>query len=148
MLILFVLLPCFLILFVISMLAHNTQLSRYDKALRQLEHPMGTSRIASKKDVSSFWSKNACDYFVGELRQYSGASWEIRDFYVDQPREDSSLESIELLFIENGEFPEDVLPDTLDTLEEWGVSSSGPGEKLYIIYFSTTGASFFDYRCR
>jgi hypothetical protein len=131
------------------MLAHNIQLSRYDRALRQLEHPLNTSRVTSKKDVLGFSMSNGCDYFVGELRRYSGSSQEIEAFYASQPAHGSPLESIEFLFIEDGMLPEDTyLPYTVDTLAEWGVPSPGPGEKLYIVYYWTFGDAHFDYRCR
>jgi len=97
-------------------------------------HPGGTVRVSSHQAVGLISGNgNHCNYFVGELRRYTGDPQTIADFYAAQ-----AVPDLGLLFIENGEFPalglDEVLPYRLDVLSAWLDSPAAPRDHLYLVY--------------
>lgn len=137
----------------------------YANSFEQLQHPPGTSLVASRRGFPHF-AANYCAYFVGELREYSGERQEVTDFYTAQEREGLFSEHLYLLFVENGEFTEGVpawrssggVDDTdwanssavgaaeVEISYYWDLSPHDLEGDRYIVYFAYIG-SYFDYRC-
>ena len=117
-------------------LRHDYMLYQAGRVLRQIKHPPGTSPVAFKKSFGVlFGNGNHCDFFIGELRRYSGGQPPIASFYSD-----ITGKNVSLLFIENGEFPESHLegfiPYSLDHLSAWLNSPDVPRDHLYLLYSS------------
>jgi hypothetical protein len=65
------------------MLPNNLILAEYERALNDLEHPLGTSQIATYGKVGwmEFPFPEACNFLIAEARLYSNTEEEIREFY-------------------------------------------------------------------
>ncbi len=131
-------------------MAHDRKLRRYQAALNEAQHPGDTSLIRAEKRVGLFAGNgNHCDYFVGELRRYSGSRQEIKEFYAGVSIEGHG--PVELLFVENGQFPElarQTLPHKLDELAEWSVSAAELRAGVYLVYVLAPGFDAgYDIRC-
>lgn len=131
-------------------IAHDRKLRRYQAALRDAPHPGDTLLVSAEKRVGLFVGNgNHCDYFVGELRQYSGSRQEIEEFYAGISIE--GYGPVELLFVENGQFPEPArwtLPRKLDELAEWSVSPVELQADVYLVYVLAPGFDpGYDIRC-
>lgn len=135
-------------LFVGSAVAHNHKLAEYEKQLRYLEHPPNTSCISLEKAVWGESTANGCDYFVGELRRYTGSTQDIVSFYQNGARSNRFYEDLAFLFFVGDDFPSVSLPGRFAEPSDWEISPSELQGPLYMIYFWTYGDSFFDYRCR
>jgi hypothetical protein len=98
-----------IIFYVAVMLPQDVIFSEYKKALRNIQHPMGTSfvkvynsfgaldktRIMYKDDFPQ-----GCDYSVAEVREYSGTQESIRGFYSNKSITVNAQESpIGIMFI-------------------------------------------------
>jgi hypothetical protein len=117
-------------------LLHEYQLFQESRIFRQIKHPPGSSRVAFKQHLGLFFGNgNHCDFFIGEIRRYSGDQQAIKSFYSEPAGMDISI-----LFIENGEFPEDFrlnyFPYTYDSLSDWLDSPNVPRDHLYLLYNS------------
>jgi len=130
-----ILCAAFLFPFVKDSLLHDYDLYQYSQAFRRLEHPPGTSLVSSRKFLGLYLGNgNHCDYFLGELRRYSGDGQAIEAFYADRAPADLS---VGVVFVVNGEFPEKTwswMPPTLDSLSDWLDSPNEPRDHLYLIY--------------
>ena len=148
-----ILLTCGILTFPVykDYLHHDYNLNREVNAFRQLKHPAGTSRVAFKKYMGLYLGNgNHCDTFVGELRRYSGDGQSIESFYAGQTAADLG---VNVVFLENGEFPEQVqkwsLPSyRLDFVSMWLDSPATPRDHLYLIYiFDIDLDPVWDFRC-
>ena len=147
-----ILLTCGVLTFPVykDFLLHDYTLYREVKAFRQIEHPAGTSRITFKKYLGLYLGNgNHCDYFIGELRRYTGEQQSIESFYSDKVVADLG---VGVAFVENGEFPEQFrqwnLPYRLDSLSVWLDSPTEPRDHLYLVYiFDIDLDPGWDIRC-
>jgi len=131
-------------------MAHDRKLRRYQAALNEAQHPDDTSLIRAEKRVGLYAGNgNHCDYFVGELRRYAGSRQEIEAFYAGVSIEEYGL--VELLFVEDGRFPEQArqtLPPKLDELAEWSASAAELQADVYLVYVLVPGFDAgYDIRC-
>ena len=147
-----VLLTCVVLPFPIykDTLLHDYILYRESRALNQLKHPPGTSRVAFRKYLGLYLGNgNHCDYFVGELRRYTGGQAVLESFYSGQVVDDLN---VNLAFVENGDFPEQLrqwsLPFSLNSLSFWLDSSAVARDHLYLVYiFDIDLDPGWDFRC-
>jgi hypothetical protein len=130
-------------------LLHDYTLSREAAAFRTLKHPAGTSRISLKQYLGLYLGNgNHCDYFVGELRRYSGEPQAIRDFYSGLRVADLG---VNLMFIDASGFSERqmwALPSRLDVLSQWLKFPLPEDARLYLLYiFDIDLDPGWDLRC-
>jgi hypothetical protein len=120
-----------IIFYVAVMLPQDVIFSEYKKALKDIQHPMGTNFV---KAYNSFGALDkmrimykddfpqGCDYRVAEVREYSGTQESIRGFYSNKSLTVSGHEStIGIMFIptdSNGLINPDGL--TRDEVIKWG----------------------------
>lgn len=63
-------------------LSHNWNLWRLRNSLASVHHPAGTSSLKFVQDVGNLTgTSNHIDYFVGEVRTYSGSKIQVKSFY-------------------------------------------------------------------
>jgi hypothetical protein len=150
----FLLLACAVLTFPVyrDFLEHDLSLNREIKAFRQIKHPPGSSRISSRKYLGLLTGNgNHCDFFIGELRRYSGEQKTIKSFYQSNPA--AVNDDVGIIFIENGGLPAGIqfwgTPYRLTSLSGWLDSPDEPRDHLYII--SRIGFIDFDpgwdFRC-
>lgn len=60
---------------------NNFRLWRFEQHFAALSHPPQSKFIERKKAVGLFGNGNHCDFFVAELRSFSGSQHNIRNFY-------------------------------------------------------------------
>ena len=136
---------------------HNRKLERMKEAFSSLRHPAGTARITLKKKVGLLSGNgNHCDYFVGELRSYSGDTNAVGEWYkglkVKGP--DGSLYGLDVLFLKDGDFTDPDagwrLPYCCDEPSEWGYETESWRKDFYIVFCFLGGfeESGGDWRCR
>ncbi|MHB1457368.1 MAG: hypothetical protein ACYC0V_10690 [Armatimonadota bacterium] len=107
-----------------------------------------------------FGNGNHCDYFVGELRSYSGDRKQVVKKYSTQSFWSSESEEnipVEVLFIDHGKAHEGILywgvvpldlPDPVEDIIEDARKTYGKSEHLYITYIFDPGyATGLDMRC-
>ena len=125
------------------------RLNQYANRFQQLQHPPGTSLVASHRG-SPHYGANDCGYFVGELREYSGERQQVIDFYADQEREGLFSEHLYLLFEEDLSEWDDfskLYGSKYEISHSWDLSPSDLEGDRYIVYFAYQGNAYFDYRC-
>jgi hypothetical protein len=132
-----------------DVLAHEYDLFRYSQEFRNLDHPAGTSSVAYKAFVGHITGNgNPCNYFVGNLRRYTGERQAIEAFYANQ---DYAGLGGGLAFIENGEFKLtdlEWLPPGLKTLSAWLDPPGDARASLYLVFsFHLDLDSGLDFRC-
>ncbi len=151
----FLIFPPGVLLFCCGMLSlpdtfiHNQKLASYVAAFREIEHPPGTSEIGFQSLVTLVGNGNHCDYFVGEMRQFTGERQTIVEFYTGQKVQEQPLV---VAFVENGEFPHETslrfLPRGLDNPRNWLDSPSVSLENVYVVYILSVGDNAgLDIRC-
>ena len=147
-----ILLVCVVVPFPIykDYLVHDYKLEREAWAFKQLEHPPGTSRIAFQKYLDLYvGNSNHCDYFVGELRQYTGDSQAIESFYADKVVDGLG---VSVAIARNGDLLEELqqsdMPFQFDNLPVWSTSSAPARDHLYLVYiFDINFDPGWDIRC-
>ena len=128
---------CAILLFPFArdVLLHDYALHRYSQVFQRINHPANTSPVFYKKYVGLISGNgNHCNYFVGELRRYSGDRQAISSFYAGQ---DYTGLGDGLMFIENGKFPaagRNWLPPDLAVLSAWLGSPDEPRDQPYLVY--------------
>jgi hypothetical protein len=128
---------------------HNQRLASYVVAFQKMEHPLGTSELSFRSMVTLVGNGNHCDYFVGEMRQFTGERQAIIDFYEGQ---EVHGQPVFVAFVENGEFPHETslryLPQGLDNPKNWLDSPFGSLENVYVVYvFDIGNDAGLDFRC-
>jgi len=117
---------------------NNRHLSRMARAMQALKHPDGTARIRFESRVGLLVGcGNHNDFFVGELRTYSGDRERITEFYkgvaIHNPVGKFD-QQVELVFPEpDGEFKA-WLPDCFDRLAAWRISPQERGGHVYLVF--------------
>ena len=131
-------------------LVHDYKLYREARAFNQLEHPAGSSRIAFQKYLGLYvGNSNHCDYFVGELRQYTGDSQANESFYADKVVDGLG---VSVAIARNGdllgELRQSDMPFQFDNLPVWSTSFAPARDHLYLVYiFDINFDSGWDIRC-
>lgn len=118
-------------------LENNKILHEYETAFRQLIHPNRTSSIYAFGDVRrSPGNGDNCFYFIGQLREYSGKTLKIQNFYsTDVIAEKFSNGGLNIEFAVNGKFS-DRVPYGLNNLAQWPINDlKANHHKIYIIYW-------------
>jgi len=137
------------IVFFSSILTHNRELAQYAIDFEKIEHPANTSSVSFNRAVGLLSGNgNHCDYFVGEMRRFTGERQELVIFYADQ---EVAGKSVRIEFVENGEFARLdrwSLPNGLDHPQGWLKSSTDSLNNLYVVYVLDVGYEpGFDIRC-
>ena len=105
-----------------------------------IQHPEKTTPLARQKAAGLFTeTSQACDFFIGEIRSYTGEKDQIVNWYADQKVGEGE---IGLTFIENREIPasdQAHLPNTLTSLSQWEVDPAQGNQPLYIVYILLYG---------
>ena len=117
-------------------LINNGKLWRLQRSLATLAHPQGTSPLKEVQEVGNLsGTGNHIDFFVGQVRTYSGPKESIRAFYRSQkfwnPIE-GKQEPIKIAF--SDEYSEDGDADAIfwsDRINEWSLFTA---QKSYVIY--------------
>ena len=130
---------------------NSLHLWQLEKQLKSLQHPSGTARVTFRSDIGLLVGNgNHCDFFVGELRSYSGTRTAIeqhyRDLRVFNPVTQTS-ESIEIIFVVDWKIPDMWLPDEFGQISGWGLEDSEGSPHMYIIYVFRSYEANWDLRC-
>ncbi|MCE5322729.1 hypothetical protein LLG46_05350 [bacterium] len=73
---------CLAVLLWWGIFSHDWNLMRLRHRFLRIEHPAGTKLVMKKSDLGLLIAaSNHMDYFVGEMRSYSGSQARIRRFY-------------------------------------------------------------------
>ena len=131
---------------------NDYRLWKVERSFRAIDHPPGTKLIKRLREVGLLiGNSNHCDYFVGELRSYTGRPEAIAAAYrsakVWNPLPDGG--EIRVVFLKDGQIPEEErfeTPYKLREMKEWGdVPAKG---KMYFVYFLAAGQDpGLDLRC-
>ena len=120
---------------VITNLAGGTVLQEFKDAFQDVQHPAGTEHLLLRTKMGEFTgSEQGCDLFVGEVRRYDDNMKVILASYADQ---ETSGYPLQVVFLERGRIPELVsnsLPEPLNDLTGWELSSGVEQQPLYMIY--------------
>ena len=82
-----------ILFYAITMFSQDRIFSQYKNVFREIQHPIGTKRIAVYNSFGTLDKTRVmykedfpqgCDYRVGEVREYSGDKENIRAFYATQ----------------------------------------------------------------
>src|SRR5687768_14940401 len=61
---------------------HDSNLRALHKSFQEIKHPTGTTHIVSYQELGLLaGNSNHCDYFVAEMRNYSGSKKQIINAY-------------------------------------------------------------------
>ena len=143
--------------FVGHSLINDFKLHHFRASFARLPHPPGTTLVRRVSDVGLLAGNgNHCDFFVGELRTYTGSEDSIVRFYspksVWSPNSNAPEALDSIIFLEGEEIPgveRDYLPTDHQDISAWSLPRSRRGEKLYIVYRLDSGVfnSGCDIRC-
>lgn len=117
----------------------NTRLlAEMEESLRAIAHPDGTESVKVEKAVGLLIGcGNHRDFFVGELRTFSGNRDEIRAFYagitIHNPVSDAA-QAVEVAFVEPDGKLDGYLPDCYDRISGWDLSREQQGEPMYLVF--------------
>jgi hypothetical protein len=130
---------------------NSLHLWQLERQLKSLQQPSGTARVAFRSDVGLLVGNgNHCDFFVGELRSYSGPRAAIeqhyRDLRVFNPVTQKN-ETIDVIFVDDWKIPGAHLPDEFDQISGWGVEQSEGSPHMYSIYVFRSYEANWDFRC-
>ena len=137
--------------FLIDMSVNSFEFNRRVAAFRKIDHPQGTKLIKRQKAFGLLTGSGShCDYFVGEVRSYSGSQEDILDFYDEMRLENYGY--VWVVFPEDGRLPEEahvLLPHSLRSLDAWQLAPEDlVRDDLYIVYYLGLGpGSSYDFRC-
>lgn len=129
------------------MIQHNYRLAQYKESFQRMQHPFNTLPLAVKKGVYAGGFGGTSDYFVGEIRQYTGAKQEVEAFYQEQSSGNPLLGNVELIFVVAGKPLDDLLPYEVRDISAWEIPSPDLKDDLYLVFFMETGDAGLDIRC-
>ena len=132
-----------------DMAANNLQLRRYERAFGNLGHPSATTVIASRSAVGLLsGNSNHCDFFVGEMRRYSGDPHRVLAYYAHRQ---VANHTVSVAFVTGGELAEPglwFLPQNLRHPAQWLGHPAGASDQLYIVLVLDVGHDpGWDLRC-
>src|SRR3989304_2511720 len=103
-------------------LSARISLQKFVAAFQDLQHPVGTERLSLRTSMGDFAGiDQGCDFYVGEVRSFSGSKQDISVAYTDQEIGGNPLQ---VVYIESGQIPAKLsnsLPEPLDNLSGWGL---------------------------
>lgn len=141
------------LLFTAEIPIHNWNLQRFSEFLAAIQHPPGSGRVKTVKQVGNYEpTGNQCEYFVAELRSYTGSKENIRDFYRESAIRNplnGQQQPVQLAFLESGVFSNtDALPLAYRELGPWSLPDGPAADRLYVVFVFDGGHDpGFDYRC-
>lgn len=120
-----------------------------ETSFKEIQHPGGTEQIALQKEVGQFAGDNQkCDFFIGEVRSYTGTPENIQTFYAGQKVKDFG--DVRVVMLENNSVPETEktnLPGNLNSLSQWNLPPAAKGP-LYLVYvFSVDNDTYNSLQC-
>jgi len=117
-------------------ISRDLTLQTLETAYKTIQHPAQTGPLAFQ---AVFWNDAAngkgCNFFVGEIRTYSGEPVGILSAYATQNVKNAG--TIQVVFIERGTIPADEtsgISPALRALESWAIPSSQLEQPLYLVY--------------
>jgi len=141
------------LLFTAEVPIHNWNLERFSGSFAAIQHPPGSTRVKILKQVGNIQGTgNDCQYFVAELRTYTGSKQRIQDFYegvtIKNPLNGQG-QPIQIAFVEYGSFFDAwTLPWTYRDLEPWSLPKGIAGDHVYVVFvFEGANDLGLDYRC-
>jgi hypothetical protein len=150
-----VVLALFILPFVIHPLLNNRRLSQVENSFARLNHPAQSTLVKRVSAVGLLiGNSNHCDFFVGELRSYTGTQQLVRNFYSQSQSwrslPDTDQASGSIVFLSQGVIPESTqLPYSYQDSEDWGITPELKRQQLYLLYFLDVGVlnAGCDLRC-
>jgi hypothetical protein len=129
---------------------NDQELAAIEKAFVSLPHPVGSELLSRMSRTGLlFGNGNHCDFFIGEIRRYSGSADQLHKHYqslsLANPTDGSPV------FLDVQSVTETTLdwrrvPDELLNLEDWGIVHSNL-TGLYIVTGHAQGGASGDWRC-
>jgi len=123
------------------------KIQELEVAFQEIQHPAGTERISSRNFIGEFTGgKQGCDFFVGEIRSFSGEQEGVLTAYSDQQIIGNPVQTVSL---DNMQIPDSVssaLPATLNNLADWKLPGVAEQRQLYLVY--VTVADYGESDCR
>ena len=108
---------------------------------KSIEHPAGTIMVAERDSMGLFGNGNHCDFFVGQIRSYTGAKEELKGAY------SASASSVEIWFIDDPEI-EYFYAGPFNKLADWGIENDFTKiNKIYLVYKLMNLPPNHDFRC-
>lgn len=121
--------------------SHDWNLWRFRREFARLEHPRATKMIARSSELGLLIAaSNHIDYFVGQMRSYTGPRVAIRRYYKSRTVWNPIAhrrDSVELLFADEfrkGPLTDFEWPDPVLELLEKSRETGLPSNRLYIVY--------------
>lgn len=145
---------CLVVVIIISIVlwfgifSHDWNLLLLRRNYAKLKHPSGTHIIAENSKLGLLIANsNHIDYFVGELRSYTGSRSDIRRFYKTKTVWNPiahQQQNVELQFVDElnvDEYTDLSVPDPIiDIINKFsGKHAPGNRNKLYVIYVFDPG---------
>lgn len=133
--------------FIIHPLSNNRKLAHVERSFARVRHPAQSKLIKRLSDVGLLiGNSNHCDFFVGELRSYTGTKQVIANSYriatVWSPISNIEQPLAEIVFLERGFIPgaaKEQLPYGLREASDWSIPTGTSKQQLYIVYFLDVG---------
>jgi hypothetical protein len=134
-------------LFFIYPWLNNRKLYKFERSFTALKHQPGTTSIKQASRVGLLVGNgDHCDYFVGEIRTYSGNPKSIGTFYstttLPSPHGNRRSEPPSVVFLKNGDIAaRDTyhLPSGLQSIKDWELPAGSGGKNLYLVFFLEPG---------
>ena len=131
---------------------NSFNLWQMERALATMHHAPRSLCITQESRVGLLMGgEGRCDYFVGQLRTYSGDRATVRDHY----RQATLLNPItgrrepaNLIFINGDRVRPSLVPPGLDTLAAWGLDAQRACRPMVIVYVAHATPANADPRCR
>ncbi|MDQ3814525.1 MAG: hypothetical protein M3347_11310 [Armatimonadota bacterium] len=141
--------------FFIHPLLNNRRLRQVENSFAQLKHPAQSTLVRRVSDVGLLiGNSNHCDFFVGELRSYTGTQQQILNFYKRSQTwhslPDTGQAGKHIVFVSQGVIPKSAhLPYGYQKSEDWSITSQMKRQQLYLVYFLDVGVmnAGCDLRC-
>jgi len=96
------------------------KLQELETAFQGIQHPAGTEHVSTRSLTGAFTGQEqGCDFFVGEIRSYSGGQDIVLSAYRDQKVSENPLRT---LVLQKGQIPSQessALPESLNDLADW-----------------------------
>jgi hypothetical protein len=121
-------------------LKKSMALQEFKAAFQDVQHAAGTEHLSLHTEAGDFADgEQGCDFFVGQVRRYDGSQETILAAYAHQEVKGNP---VHVLFIEDGQIPVQAshpLPEPLDDLAGWKLSSNAEQQPLYVVYLLVVG---------
>lgn len=131
--------------------SHNRSLNMFEEQFGRLEHPSSTTAVSQQSKLGSLESWEVqCDYFIGELRQFSGSKKDVVSAYAHSGRIRDA--QVNVAFLAGDKFVPakslDALPEELEKISDWEVPAGADPGSLYLVYIYSIGnKAGLDLRC-